>query len=399
MNSIYLWCITGLSAILCLHTLFRLATDRRVFLAEELTDYDRAFAWRIVFFLVFPFLNFLDLRSTMTACQLAGGYITNWAYGLVWFHVLPSHLPTVAQAMSVLFAGAAIQCLFALCLIATLAFRPHPFLATVLGYSAAFTFALNLLVDPLLSLAGLGGARWELAFSLAFDHLFLAVVSVYVVLAVSFIACLRSNRIRLWFSELTRPQECRQLKRTLTETKAQPGNARLVCRLAIAYDKAGLRRKAKGQLKKLAKDHPRSLYSTFLGALLAYRKRNYKKARSYFLQAADAPYVAGNLKAALLAASACSAFAENDTIAALNLSERALEFDDYCLVARLVKVDVFLAQGKKEEAATEILVAMRKGVDLELGKKIPLDADLVLEEIALLEEISTPSTRTYAGRN
>jgi hypothetical protein len=36
---------------------------------------------------------------------------------------------------------------------------------------------------------------------------------------------------------------------------------------------------------------------------------------------------------------------------------------------------------------------------LELGKKIPLDADLVLEEIALLEEISTPSTRTYAGRN
>src|SRR5208283_5427198 len=106
MNNIYLWCISGLSAILCAHTLWRLTTDSKCLFAEDLTDLDRAFAWRIVFFLVFPFLNFLDLRSTMTACQLAGGTISNWSYGLVWFHVAPTHLATVPLALFVLFAGA-----------------------------------------------------------------------------------------------------------------------------------------------------------------------------------------------------------------------------------------------------------------------------------------------------
>ena len=94
----------------------------------------------------------------------------------------------------------------------------------------------------------------------------------------------------------------------------------------------------------------------------------------------------GELKASLLSAAACSAFAENDLIGALNLCERALEFDDGCVVARMVKVDVFLRQGKKEQAGDEIMVAMHMGLDLDLENKIPLQLENAYNMLVAMEE-------------
>src|SRR5262249_32985857 len=103
----------------------------------------------------------------------------------------------------------------------------------------------------------------------------------------------------------------------------------------------------------------------------------------------DFPGVDGELKASLLAAGSCSAFGAGDLIGALNLCERALEFDDACLVARMVKVDVFLRQGKKEQAGEEILNAMHLGLTLDLENKVPLDTDLAYQNIVAMEEART----------
>jgi flagellin-specific chaperone FliS len=50
------------------------------------------------------------------------------------------------------------------------------------------------------------------------------------------------------------------------------------------------------------------------------------------------------------------------------------------LTARLVKVDAYLAKGKKEQAAQEIMVAMHLGLDFDLKDRVPVD----LEEIYAL---------------
>ncbi|MBS1996326.1 MAG: hypothetical protein JSS86_08460, partial [Cyanobacteria bacterium SZAS LIN-2] len=87
----------------------------------------------------------------------------------------------------------------------------------------------------------------------------------------------------------------------------------------------------------------------------------------------------GELKASLLAAAACCAYAQEDIEGSLDLCERALEFEDACLTARMVKVDAYLAKGKKEQAAQEIMVAMHLGLDFDLKDKVPVDADRVFE--------------------
>jgi hypothetical protein len=116
--------------------------------------------------------------------------------------------------------------------------------------------------------------------------------------------------------------------------------------------------------------------------MLSYRSRQYKHARAQFLVAADFANTDPTLRGALLAAAGCAAFAEGDMEGALNLSERALEFDDASLVARMVKVDVFLRTGKKEQAGEEIIAAIRRGLDLDLESKVPLDTDKVLMRIS-----------------
>jgi hypothetical protein len=124
----------------------------------------------------------------------------------------------------------------------------------------------------------------------------------------------------------------------------------------------------------------------FLESLLAYRKREYKAARELFLYTSDRRGVDGVLKASLLAAAGCAAFAADDLIGALNLCERALEFDNASLIARMVKVDVFLRQGKRDQAGDEILSAMRLGLTLELENKVPLDVERSFSAIVQLDE-------------
>lgn len=47
----------------------------------------------------------------------------------------------------------------------------------------------------------------------------------------------------------------------------------------------------------------------------------------------------------------------------------------------MVKVDAYLAQGKKEQAAQEIMQAMRLGLNFDLKDKIPLDIDLAYKRL------------------
>ena len=141
-----------------LDTLIRLWTERHRLAKDELNDEDRAFAWRLVIFVVLPLLTWIDLRATDVAANLAGGYLSGATYGFVWYHAALQGLGHASPNTIALvyIAGECAQIVFALLLIPALFFRPHPFLATFVGYAVAFTLGLNLLMDPILSLAGLG---------------------------------------------------------------------------------------------------------------------------------------------------------------------------------------------------------------------------------------------------
>ncbi len=393
MNDIYLWCVTGMAAVVALNTIWRLWTERDRLLREDLSDEDRAFAWRVVIFVIFPLLNFIDLRSTMVACNLLGGYVKSWSYGLMWFHVQPVGLPEHQLIIPVFLAGAVFQLLLAVFLLPALLFRPHPFIATLVGYTAAFTFGLNLIIDPLLALVGMGSPRWQIVYGLLSHHERAIFLTVHIAAAALYIIAMLSQSIRLVFAGLSRPGACDELKKALAEYRSCPGSVRLACLVGLLYDRAGLRRRARAQLKHLTTRDSDSLYTTFLQSLLLYKRRDYRLSRQAFITSSDYPGVDGSLKASLLAAAACCAFADEDVTGALNLASRAIEFDDFCLVARMVKVDALLRQGKKEEAGEELLLAMREGLILDLEKKVPLDADEVFESLVALEAKLGPGLR------
>jgi tetratricopeptide (TPR) repeat protein len=258
----------------------------------------------------------------------------------------------------------------------------------VIGYTVAFTLGYNLIADPLMSLVGLGGMRWQLAMTHAPVEQRVPLIAVHVVLALAYLTIIRNTHVRLWFSELTRPYANQHLKDALKLLNTSPASARLSCLVGILFEQAGMRYKAKSQLKTMKQLFPFSPFSYFLDALVSYSKRDYKTARRCFLQTSDFQGVDGELKASLLAAGACAAFADNDLIGALNLCERALEFDDRCLVSRMVKVDVLLRQGSKAQAGDEILHAMQLGLSMELAGKVPLDIEEVYNELVDMEERS-----------
>jgi hypothetical protein len=399
MNDLYLWCVSGITALVGLNTIWRLFLDRNRLWKEELSDEDRAFAWRIVVFLIFPLINLLDLRATTMVCELLGGYMKTWKYGLLWYHAVPAGLASENFLIPVLFAGSIATTLFALCLLPALSFRPHPFLATLIGYTTTFIFCLNFVADPVLSMIGLGGSRWRIAFTAGAADQRMPLLMVHVILAVIFLFVVRNIHVRLWFSALSRPHATAQLRHALSSLQVSPHSARLFCLVGVLYERAGLRYQAKAQLKKMKSQFPYSPYCHFLEAIVSYYRRDYKIARKGFIFTSDYPYINGELKASLLAAAACGAFADNDLIGALNLCERALEFDDTCVVARMVKVDVFLRQGKKEQAGDEILVAMHMGLDLNLENKIPLELEraynlmVALEESKVVRHILQPTNR------
>ncbi|MGH9547946.1 MAG: tetratricopeptide repeat protein, partial [Terriglobales bacterium] len=355
--------------------LWRLWTERERLFREDLSDDDRAFAWRIVLFLLFPAINLLDMRATMTACEMLGGYVKNWSYGMLWYHAVPAGLSSQELIIPVLFAGSLTTTIFAICLLPSLFFRPHPFLATLIGYTIAFTMALNLIADPLLSAIGLGGLRWHIALTAGAADQRVPLLAVHAVLACIFLLVVRNQYFQIWFASLTRPYASAQLEQALATSRVVPENAQLCSLVGLLYDRSGLRRRAGAQLKRMKSQFPLSPYCQFLDAILSYRRRNYKQARKSFIYTGDYPGVDGELKASFLAAAACAAFADNDMTGALNLCERALEFDDRCVVARMVKVDVFLRQGKKEQAGDEILAAMHLDLDLNLEGRVPLDVD------------------------
>lgn len=384
INNVCLAIISLIAVLISLHTIWQLFTERDRFFNEDLSDKDRTLVWRIVVFLIYPMLTLVDLRSTWLASELAGGYIKSWSYGLLWYHVVPG-LNSTELLIPVLFSGALVQCILAFCLIPALFFRPHPLLATLVGYTCTFILALDLIVDPLLSIVGLGSLRWQLAFNAGEHNQKLSLIAIHIILGLLYLVVIRNSRVRLWFFGLTRPREAEQLKASLADLNIFPDSESHNCRVALLYECSGLRTLARQKLKFMRSNFPHSIYTRFLESLVLYNKRDYKKARLSFIRTSDFLGVEGELKASLLGAAACSAFAEGDTISALNLSERALEFDEACLTARMLKADIFLGQGKKDQAGKEILTAINLGLKLDLENKIPLDVNHALELICLTD--------------
>ncbi len=387
------WCATALAVVVSLDTVIRLWTERHRLVKEDLNDEDRAFAWRLVIFVVLPLLTLIDLRATDVAASLAGGYLAHPAYGLIWYHGTLEGLSGASPAAVawVYLAGAAAQIVFALLLLPALFFRPHPFLATFLGYTVIFTLGLNLLIDPVLSFSGLGLPRWSEVMAIGLIHPKAVYLPLMIQCALTglYLFFATSSAVRLWFSDLTRPQISEELRQCLEQFQTSMAEkdltASLCLHLGLLYVRAGLTRQGNRVLKDMKILYPESICTSFLKAMLAFQERKYKIARQAFVFTSDYRQVDGELKASLLAAAACSAYAQGDTEGSLDLCERALEFEDACLTARLVKVDACLAKGKKEQAAQEIMVAMHLGLNFDLKDKVPVDIEHVYHLIDALE--------------
>jgi hypothetical protein len=398
INAIFLWSVAAVSLLVALNTVWKLFTERYRLSKDELSDEDRALVWQTIFFIVFPLINLIDLRGTMVACNLLGGVVQNWTYGFLWYQVVPESLPQ-ALVVPVLFAGPACAILLALLLIPPLFFRPHPFLACILGYSSIFILTVHLIVNPVMALAGVGTGGWEQVADIATEGLLYQLFLLHAAVALTMILLVRNPAVRMWFSELTRPNANQQLREALMTLHGHVENAKSTCQIGLLYDQAGLRRNALRLLKSGKLKYADSIYMTYLESLLSYRKRDYKTAGKLFLFASDRRGVDGYLKASLLAAAGCASFADGDIIGALNFCERALEFDNNCLVARMVKVDVFLKQGKRDQAGEEILNAMKLGLALDLENKVPLDVERTFNAIVQLDEREKIRLFQEASRN
>ena len=375
------WCLAALALMLAADTSIRLWTERHRLTKETLNDDDRAFAWRLVLFLVLPFLILIDWRAAeIPVMQSLNGY-----------------------------AGEVLQILFALVLIPALVMRPHPFLATFLGYTITFTLGLNFILHPALALSGMAsfaghniysGPTLNHEFSTTLganlknltDSNYYAYIITHAALAIAYVACLSNSHLRLWFSDLSRPHSSKELKERMSLWQEQKNDANATLHLGLLYTKAGLGRQSRKMLKHLQHNFPDSMQTCFLKALLAFRQRQYAASKLGFVQASEYQGVDGELRASLFAAAACAAFAAGETVKSLNLCDRALEFEDACLTARMVRVDAYLALGKKEQAAQEIMVAMHLGLDFDLKDNVPLDIEKAYGEIVALT-LSTHSQK------
>lgn len=372
---------SALIVALAASTLFELWKHRQELSSDELSEDARLLVWKVGIFMLFPLLVWLDLKATIVATEQLGGFIKDWSYGIVWFNAIPQGLPHADYLMPALFAGVAVQFLLAICLIPALFFRPHPFLATLISYTVAIICASTLMIDPMLGLLGMGGSRWQLAYSSLPKDTLMIILSMYLCMCALFILAIKSKTIRIWFAEITNPVLAEQLRIAMLEAQSDRKNQFQSCRLGILLEKAGMRRHASREFAHLKEIAPTSLFVLFLDGFMQYRRRNYRKARQAFEQASNYPFLTENLKGTFLSAAACSAFAQGDTHGSINLCERALEFDDAALVARMVKVDAFLRLGKKEQAGEEVLTALKQGLDFEIEDKVPLDAELTLKQI------------------
>jgi hypothetical protein len=352
-------CLVALAVLLAADTSIRLWTERHRLTKETLNEDDRAFAWRLVLFLVLPFLILIDWRAGDISSLKAFSNYT----------------------------GEILQILFALFLIPALVMRPHPFLATFLGYTIVFTLGLNFILHPALALSDTISSIATTKLNLL-QNILTPYLVTHASLAVAFVACLSNSHLRMWFSDLSRPHGSRELKERLSHWHEHTTDANATLHLGLLYAKAGLGRQSRKMLKHLQHNFPDSMHASFLKALLAFRQRQYTASKAGFIQTSEYEGVDGELRASLLAAAACAAFAAGETVKSLNLCDRALEFEDACLTARMVRVDAYLAQGKKEQAAQEIMVAMHLGLDFDLKDNVPLDIEKTYSEILALTKRS-----------
>lgn len=400
------WGISFGCAILALDTVRRMWTERHRFGKEVLSEQDRAFAWKIVLFLVFPLMTLADLRATEVAASYFGAYINRPVWGLVWYEGQLgglNHIQDLNALFLVVFAGALVQIAFALLLATTLFLRPHPFLATLIGYTTAFTLGVNLVFEPILSLSGMGSwgiaPRVEVLIKSGTEFGVWWPLLSQIGGACLYLTALVSPFVRSWFASLTRPLAHEELAHCLKEWQGHKEDQELTCQLGLAYVKSGLLFKARSLYQAMKKDYPGSPYTELLGGVLSFQRRKYKEARLCFERLANHPAIGAEFLAQIFAAAACSAFAEQSSVQALNLAERALEFDDACLTARMVKVDVYLAEGKKDAAAQEIFVAMHLGLDFDLKDKIPIDSEKALIRLKAAIESQAPGTAENPAQN
>jgi tetratricopeptide (TPR) repeat protein len=195
-------------------------------------------------------------------------------------------------------------------------------------------------------------------------------------LSIVFITLLSSQTIQRVFAELIRPIAMDRLKKALADNLANNSKDNLVacCNLIILYEAAGLSKQASKNLKEIKAKHGQTLLVRFVEAYLSYRKRNYKRSLRLFLALADSDFPLGNeLKSMFLAAAACSAHAGRDFATTLNLVDRALEFDYNCAIARMIKIDIYLKQGKEEKAANEFQTSLLVGLDQSIDQQLPID--------------------------
>lgn len=381
MSHLYTNLLSAVVVAIAGATLFELWRQRHALLKDELNDELKSMAWRLVIFLIFPLIVWIDLRSTLVASEYLGAWVKDWNYGLLWFSAVPQGLAHENLLMPALFAGVLVQFVLALCLLPALFFRPHPFLAATISYTMLLILAGNLFVDPLIGLVGAGSSRWQIAYASAPREHLLFVLAVYAALSILFVFAMKSKSLRLWFAELTSPVLAEQLRIAISEAQCDRNNQYQSCRLAVLFERAGMRSRALTELRHLRNIAQGTLYECFLEAYIQYRRRHYRRSREAFEKAACFDNLSDQLRASFFAAAACSAYAQGDTHGALNLSERALEFDDNSLVARMVKVDAYLRLGKKEQAGEEVLAALRQGLDFEMENKVPLDCEITLRQI------------------
>lgn len=390
-NLIFAYLTSAVAIFVLGDCLIKLYTERHRLIKEELNNDDLIYATKLAFFIALPLVAFIDLRTTEIFASYLGAQVTGVTYGFIWFNAdLSDIFASIKEPylLPVLFAGSLTQIALALVLLPTLLFRPHPLLSAVVAYLAVFLLGYNLLADPFLGLIGQGVPRFAyLAHRLMHspDAISIYIASFYAISALIYVATLKSNRVRLWFSGLTKPALAQKLKIILKDARAQADGANHDLRLinmGLLYLRAGMNSRVRGILKEMKTDPDLALEYGLLDGLMAFNKQRYSKARKCF-DAAQALAVGTALKSRLLAAAACSAYAAGDTKAAFELADRSIEFDDTCIVARMVKVDVYLSRQNKEACAQEIMVAMHMGLELDLKDKVPISID---EALALIDQ-------------
>lgn len=280
MDTFYFGFITAMAAFVSLDSLRRLYIERHRFSKEELNDYDLAFAWRIVIFLVYPLLNLLALWASIIACQWFGGYVKGLSYGLLWYQVTPGELASRSYLMPVLFSGEIAQILLVLLTLPALFFRPHPFLAALLTYSCAFVLGVNLIADPLLSILGFGSAHWQMAIAYASKPELTALVAAHLLLAALYLAMLKNQSIQMLFAHLIRPVAVERLQKALAESKTENKddlNLFSATKLIMLYEAAGFRRQADKELQNIKKRYAQNICVFFIEAYLSYRHPEHRE--------------------------------------------------------------------------------------------------------------------------